>query len=154
MEEMLSPWAIPQLGETPTEEETMLVQRKEAILLFYVDAFLAAAAGLEHWGPERRHKHLITDMIEVEMDPSGKAKVMVTVTSEAFGLVVYENCRDLWIATWKYKAQFGKGAKIPKYDKNNKDTHPFKTKFTNSHCGQVLCGGWSVQGIGQLHVRY
>jgi hypothetical protein len=152
LEEMMNPWTIPDFGENTTEEEAAKLARKEAILLFYVDSFLPAAVGLEHWGPERRPNHLLTDEVEVHMDPSRKKKVMVTVTSEAFGLVVYENCRECWIATWNYKSRFGKAAKIPKYDKDIPETHCYKNKFTNGNTGQVLCGGWSKEGLDKLGI--
>lgn len=93
----------------------------------------------------------MTDLAKVPGDPSGDEKVMVTVTSEAFGLLVYENCRDNWIETINYKRAHGNKARVPKYDKNKPETHKYSNKFTTSASGQVVNGGWSLEGMKRFN---
>ena len=65
--------------------------------------------------PSRSGNQLEIDyQTDVPGDPSGKKKVLVTITSEAFALVIFANCRDKWVADFKLKAG-NKRAKIPKF---------------------------------------
>ena len=61
----------------------------------------------------------LTDKKEVPGDPSGKQRVLVAVTSEAFGALVCANCCDKWLADFKLR-KTNKKAKIPKCDKDDK----------------------------------
>ena len=126
---MKDPYSIPSVGDTPSDEEKAELERKRVILLFYVDEYLPGAVCLEHWGPERRYHHLPTDMAEVDMDPSGKKKVMVTVTSEAFGLLIFDNCREAWIAGFQFKDQHGWKTAVPGYSKKDESTEKYKAKY-------------------------
>ena len=152
LDEIINVWNFSQPAKFTSEAELKAYQqRKEAILLWYLDEYLAGAAGLEHWGPDRRAFHLMTDMAKVDGDPSNKEKVMVTVSSEAFGLLCYENCREAWIATFKYKAKHGAKTPTPKYDKHDTTTWIFQNKYSKSNTGQVVGGGWSVEGMEQYN---
>lgn len=88
----------------------------------------------------------MTDLEEVEGDPSGKKKVLVTVTSEAFALLLWANSRDKWLADFKLKAG-NKKAKIPKYNKDDQDTWKHQNKWSNSRTGQIQGGGWAKEAL-------
>ena len=88
----------------------------------------------------------MTDKAEVPGDTSGKKKVLVTITSEAFGLVIFANCRDKWIADFQFKAS-NKKAKIPKYNKEDPATHKYQNKWSSSRTGQVQGGGWDNEAL-------
>ena len=75
--------------------------RDKKILLWYEDRWLPIAIGLEYWDDKNRHYDLPTDTLKLR---DGTEKVRVTPSSEAFGLMVYDNCRDKWEAIMKLKA--------------------------------------------------
>ena len=95
-------WALPD-PPTPVSDETneaakakyaeaqAAYNKAECILQWYLDSYLPMAAGFDFWGPTIRPFHLMTDKKKVNGDPSGKERVLVMVTSEAFGLLVYAN---------------------------------------------------------------
>jgi hypothetical protein len=75
--------------------------RDKKILLWYQDRWLPIVMGLEYWDDKNRHYDLPTDKIKMR---DGVERDLCTATSEAFGLMVYENCRDKWEAIMKLKA--------------------------------------------------
>lgn len=127
-------------------------ENKKELLTWYLDSYLPFAVGLEFWGPNIRPFKLMTDQKPVSGDPSGKKKVLVTITSEAFGLVIYANCRDKWVADFTLKAG-NKRAKIPKYDKDKPETHKHQNKWSSSRTGQVQGGGWDPKALEYLNER-
>jgi hypothetical protein len=78
------------------------------------------------------------------MEMEGGRKVIVTITSEAFGFLLYENCRNKWIQIFKWKDQNPKSNKKskppPQYNKNKPETHLFKAKWSDNCTGQAM--GW------------
>ena len=64
---------------------------KKAILNWYFDRWLPVAAGSMFWGTNIRYYHLPVDKEAVIPGEQNK-KVWVTVSSEAFGFLVLENC--------------------------------------------------------------
>ena len=64
------------------------------ILVWYINRWLPIAVGSEYWDVKYRHFKLMTDTIKMR---TGEEKVLCTVTSKAFGLMVYDNCRDKWL---------------------------------------------------------
>ena len=163
MEQIEKVWDIKEPGEEPGDEATEEEKAKWVafkaecdfqleILLWYLDCFLPHAAGLEFWGPNIRPFHLMTDKLDVPGDKSGKKKVYVTITSEAFGLVVYANCRDKWIADFTLRAT-NKRAKIPKYNKDDPATFKHQNKWSCSRSGQVIGGGWHNDALVYMNTQ-
>ena len=57
--------------------------------------------------------------------------------SEAFGRLMFENCRDKWIAIAPEKIKNEKWV-IPGYDKKDNTTHKYHvTKYSDKNAGQV-----------------
>ena len=81
--------------------------------LWYFDDYMTMIAGTQYWGNDVKTRFLPTDMMDLE----GERKVIVTITSEAFGFLLYENCRDKWIQIFKWKDQ------NPKSNKKSKPPH-------------------------------
>ena len=73
--------------------------RKMKLSLWYFDDYMTMIAGSQYWGNDTKTRFLPTDMMDIE----GEQKVIVTITSEAFGILLYENCRDKWIEKFKWK---------------------------------------------------
>jgi len=65
--------------------------KDKKILLWHQDCWLPVAVGLEHWDDKNRHCDLPTDKVKLR---DGNDWVLCTATSEAFGLMVHDNCHD------------------------------------------------------------
>ena len=64
--------------------------RKMKLTLWYFDDYMTMISGTQYWGNNVKTWFFLTDMMELE----GEQKVIVTITSEAFGILLYKNCRD------------------------------------------------------------
>jgi hypothetical protein len=123
-----------------TPEYHAKYERKMKLTLWYFDDYMTMMAGTQYWGNDVKTRYLPTDMMEVE----GERKVIVTITSEAFGFLLYENCRKKWIQIFKWKDENPKSNKKskppPQYNKNKPETHKFKAKWSDNCTGQAM--GW------------
>lgn len=120
------------------------------LLTWWMDVFMPMAVGLEFWGPNIKPFHLMTDKVMVHGDVSGVEKVLVTITSEAYAFQTYANCRDKWMADYKYLKE-NKKKKIPAYSKKDPATHKHKNKWSNPCTGSVTGGGWEEEGLEYLN---
>jgi hypothetical protein len=123
-----------------TKEYHEKYERKMKLTLWYFNDYMTMIAGTQYWGNDVKTRFLPTDMMDLE----GEQKVIVTITSEAFGILLYENCRDKWIQIFKWKDQNPKSNKKskppPQYNKNKPETHPYKAKWSDNCSGQSM--GW------------
>ena len=78
-------------------------------------------------------------------------KDLLTVSSEAFGLLVCHNCRDKWVADYNYKKKHGKKAVVPKFKKEDVSTHAHVNKWSNSNSGSVVGGGWHPDALKKFN---
>ncbi len=81
---------------------------------------------------------------------AGKMKVLVPVTGEAFGLLIFCNCRGKWISYCEWK-DLNPRVECPKYNKKKKETHKYKAKWSDSKTGQVKGGGWDPKAYKKLN---
>ena len=123
------------------EDDMAKYNRKKSIFVWYLNEWLPWVAGLEHWGPEIRVKKLPTDTMELV---TGEDKVCVTCASEAFGLAVYDNCREKWAVGIPWMIKNNKTS-IPEWKKKQPDTHQYFCRWTSEKTGAR--GGWSNDGI-------
>ena len=130
--------------------ELSIHKKKHALFAWYLDAWLPMAAGVDVWSPKIKSNHIMVDKFMVPMDVSGKERVYVTVTTEAFGQVMFQNCRAKWIAVWTYKKDHGQKANPPKYSKDDLTTHVYEPLWSNS---KVKGGGWHSDGLEYLNER-
>ena len=115
------------------------------LLIWYYDRYLPAAARKEYWGDDVRYYKLYTDTINLK----GKRKVLVTITSEAFGLLQLRNCAKKWRNIFVLKAKDAK-AEIP--CKNvDPETVKYKAEWTDPKVGQVKYGGWHPRAIEYMN---
>ena len=70
--------------------------RQLHILEWYLDKYMPAAAGADSWDVEKRTTHFVSSKQNCSI--TGKEKVLVTASNEAFGLLTYKNGRDKWTA--------------------------------------------------------
>jgi len=114
---------------------------QKAIFLWYYDRYLPIVAGLEYFGDKFRKYHLLTD----EIDVHGVKKVAVTVTSEAYGMLVYDNCKAKWEEMYKFRElNKSKGTKIPENDDK------FFGKYTKTKDGKIPPKGFTEEGLDLL----
>ena len=115
---------------------------EEELLFWYTDEFLPHAAGHEHFGPTIRQYQMAVakkTLADNTQDPHPN----VTIPSEAFGLTMHENCREKWEAIFKWRDTngWGKGTKLPKYEKDDPTHHALHTnKWSDSKKGKG--SGW------------
>lgn len=94
------------LAMTPDQLEQTQTPLAKNILIWYVDRWLPIVIGSEYWDENNRHYKLPTDKCKITMrDGTEEERVLCTISSEAFGLLVYDNCRDKWANIMKLKAQ-------------------------------------------------
>ena len=131
VEELDNVYTLPAPGHTT-------YAAKRELLLWYVDHLLPHAVGLDHYGPTIRQYKMPIAQVMI----NGKRKPFVTVKSEAFGRVMFANCRPKWMIIIPLKLQ-DEDWVIPAYSKDDNSTHPYhNTEWSNSRSGQVKGGGW------------
>ena len=142
------------IAEGASEPEKTQLEHKLTVLTWHLDNYLEKCVGLEFWDIAIRPFKLPTDKMVIPGDPIKTPRVLVTVTSEAFGQVICANCRDKWLAQFAF--QKGKSKKLralPKYDKDKPETHKYQNQWSNSRTGAVSGGGWSKGALTYLNER-
>ena len=109
-------------------------------LLWYHDSLILKVATVKWWPPTTKCYCTISGAKTGEGDD---AIQWITVGTEAFLVVLFENCEEKWqsmVDEWK---------KNPNKKFNTKeDRDPFaKLQYTNSKSGQCKFGGWNKKGI-------
>ena len=130
-------WDVLQLSESELENPENDV--KKQLFLWYYDQWLPAILPREFWKEDIRYYKLLTDTIEI----AGKQKVLVTVSSEAFGLLMWENCREKWINFCDFKDKNGEKAPLPIGKEEGAELH--LAKWSDGSAGQVKYGGWKEE---------
>ena len=123
------------------------------IFTWHVCDWLPMAVGIDFWGPSIKSKHLMVDKFKVPMDNSGKSKVYVTVTSEAFSQLMFKNCREKWLAIWNWRKTHGAKKKVPAYSKDDPSTHVYEGLWSNTKGseGRVEGTTWHQDGLEYLN---
>lgn len=147
VDEILNIWEItahlPLIPDANESDEDKLLRE---LLVWYWDRWLQIVADKEYWGVKNRGTMIPVDTVEIpkkdanEEDWIVEKKVAVTVTSEAFGILIFANCRNKWLNTFAYKKIHGPRVAVPN------DPEKYAGKFTDSNVGQVKYGGWSEEG--------
>lgn len=171
------------LNELPTTEQILQIlamspddlEKPENASLktiqeWYTDCWLPIVVGSEYWDESNCHYKLPTDECSIKKkDGTEEKKVLCTISSEGFGLLVYDNCRDKWQNIFTLKAEnpgkFHKicqnsplnlsnlrvfsllictGADIPRRGDAAK---PYLAKWTLTKEGQKKYGGWKEAGM-------
>ncbi len=124
------------LTMSPEDLEKDDNKRMKNLCLWYFDRFLPIAAKKEFYGEDVRYYKPYTE----KMNVNGVQKVAVTITCEAFGLVILENCHDKWTNIFELKKKDPK-AKIPS-KKEEANYSDYQAKWSDGKCGKVPFGGW------------
>ena len=116
---------------------------------WYADCYLGFAGGHKSFGPGIRFYHKAVDKVTIfSGSKNGGVQQEVTAVSisdEAFGLLMWENCCDKWIACFDWR-QDDNTRPYPLYNKDDKTTHKYHVaKWSDSKIGQVTGGGWEPE---------
>lgn len=116
-------------------------RKKTQLLLWYADVYLGLMVGPGTWGLNHRKYKMLVDVTPIKYLPSSSSKTCVTVSHEAFAQLVYENCRDKWVNTFKLKREKGEKALIPTR-KDDPDYAKYQAKWSDRRSGHVKGSGW------------
>lgn len=86
-------------AEDASQEDKEAYLWRVLILKWYLCDYIPWTVGVDVWGPDVRPFKFMTDTVKIR----GKDRMLVTSTSEAMSLLQFENSRDAWIATYKFK---------------------------------------------------
>ena len=122
---------------------------------WYADCYLGFAGGHKSFGPGIRFYDKAVDKVTIfSGSKNGGVQQEVTAVSisdEAFGLLMWENCRDKWIACMDWRKDDSTKA-YPPFDKYNTDTHKYHVaKWSDSKTGQVAGGGWEPEAYTRMN---
>lgn len=134
-------------GEDKAEKKKALEAQNKAMFVWYVTEYLPCFALHQFYGVEKHHKGCVS-YLKLPQAKDDKA-LCVPPSTEAFALVAYDNCRDRWEALMKWKldpANQDKKGGMPKYCKNQTETHNLKGKYSDGAKGQARFGGWTKEG--------
>lgn len=91
---------------TPEDMEKPANSVQKKIQEWCTDRYLPVAAGSEYWSDNIRHFKLPTETCKISTrNGPVEEKALVTISSEGFGLLTYDNCRDKWNNIMKLKAE-------------------------------------------------
>ena len=122
-------------------------------LTWYLENWLPNIVDYDNYPDTVRYQWRITSKRPIE----GKQRVRVTITREAFGLIVFENLRTRWINNFifddenKGKLINGKKPKCPKYNKNKPETHKYKSEWSDFKEGQN--SKWNPVATSEFNLR-
>jgi hypothetical protein len=149
-------WAKEHGGDLPSEKEILACATRscanEEVFKWYWDKLIPNVIGHGQFGPNVRYYQMMSLAKTKENGKPGKQ--LVTASSEAFTVLLYENCRTKWIAIYNWcqknpNAKPGKGLFRPQKDGIGIE---FKSRYTEQDIGQAEFGGWSQQGLQRYQV--
>jgi len=117
------------------------------IFELYWDQFLGKVVGVsDGWGNNMK----LYSTIMKATHPEDASKRLFTNSTEAFGVVLFENCCDKWIAHHEWRLRHP-GHQVPVKTKQNKDDPElkpcFEARYTESDAGQQTYGSFSPEGL-------
>ena len=104
---------------------------------------------VEYWGDKEKWYTTISRAV-FPPDPNKK---LFDISTEAFLVLLWENCFDKWTAALKWLEE-NPGKKLPKRTKTNKNDPMFQAKYTTQDGGQQRLGGWEAEGIERYNEIY
>ena len=107
---------------------------------WFFGEFLECVAGKRGWGKQKYFQKIST---AVDRDTN---EALVTVSDEAFALLMLENYREKWLLRYK-EACSSAAARRGSMDKNKR----IDGKYTSSINGHTEFGGWNKRGIRKFN---
>ena len=117
------------------------------LMKWYTDSILSCIVGSQGgWNAKTKYYKCISDATI----PGMPDKPLFTPSHEAFVVLVYENCRDKWIARRKWYAENPSETRLPGRKDEWKEHEIYVTKYTNQDKGQATFSGWAPEGLQQF----
>ena len=104
---------------------------------FYYDRCVPRVAGKDFWGLRKRHYFPMSECLHSDGIPC------VTISTEAFLVLCWENCYTKWVYMWECEQK-----KI----KPDPKAEQMETPFTDAKSGQQPFGGWNKEGRDRFKV--
>jgi hypothetical protein len=127
-------------------------REKKAFLWFY-GTFLECVSGLKHWGVQKSKQ-----LVSQASSSAKKHGKLVTISDEAFALLLYDNYVEKWLKAFQREEQQrletlaspqpGSGGRR----KSSKERE--KGKYTAQRTGHCKYGGWSREGMARYNEFY
>ena len=129
--------------QLPNTNDPTYEKKKELLLWYYTTYLPSASDGDANFGGEIPFFYLPTDRMWLNK----KERIRVESASEAFGLLVFENCREKWKVDCQVMKDTGKK---PVYKKKDPSTHKWKdldklTVWTQASGGRGQ--GWKQDAV-------
>ena len=130
-------------------------REKKAFLWFY-GTFLECVCGLKHWGVQKSKQ-----LVSQATSSATKHGKLVTISDEAFALLLYDNYIEKWLKAFQREEQLrhetppaepqprsGAGSR----EKSKRERE--KGKYTAQKTGHCKYGGWSREGMARYNEFY
>jgi hypothetical protein len=108
-------------------------EREKEAFLWFIGEFVACVSGTKVWGRKKYHCRVSEAVVD-----KGSQQLVVTVSDEAFALLLYENYIDKWITRFHIKHHGAKSDTI-------------NGKYTSPVMNHLLFGGWSAEGVARFN---
>lgn len=128
------------IEEPPFAVETIVKLRQattpleKAAFLWFIGEFVACVSGSKVWGRKKYYYRVSEAVLD-----KGSKELVVTVSDEAFAILLYENYIGKWMARYQ---QLRRG---------EKPQGKTKGKYTSSVSDHCLYGGWSAEGVARFN---
>ena len=120
------------------------------VFMWYWEHILSKAGGESMWFREEYKYKVLPSNCTYQFEDFDQDFKLFTAATEAFLVIVFENCIDKWKAqcVWKHEHP---GENLPTKTKINKGEALHKTKYTITDIGQQKYGGWSDAGLARFN---
>ena len=136
VEKMMANQEVPtaeQVFQCATRVDCGTDEKNEEMFDFYVDVLLPKVALKENWDTNIRHYQTVSAAHHLG-EPDKKC---ITVNTEAFLVLVFENCEE----KWKYLVKCKRNG-----TKEDRSHDEYVSPFTDVRAGQQRWGGWNENG--------
>ncbi len=116
------------------------------VFFWYWEKLIPAAVGCYNWSDKVKYYKIIS-AAKCKKNPSEK---VVTTASEAFIVLLWENCYEKWVAV-RMEYHNNPEWKMPKRTKEDKNKPYFKTLYSKQDGGRQDFGGWTSAGHKRFH---
>ena len=145
--DMFSIEELQKMRRATTERE------KKAFLWFY-GTFLECVSGQKHWGMQKSKQ-----LVSQASSSATKHGKLVTISDEAFALLLYDNYNGKWLKTFQreeeQRLETPEAPAPPGSGGRNKSRREReKGKYTAQKTGHCKYGGWSREGMARYNEFY
>ena len=115
------------------------------IATWYASDWMSMLCGPLSWGDRQKKFKMMVGKTMI----GGENKICVTITTQAFGCLIWENCMDKWHNSFVFKEK-NPEVRLPQGRKQDPDGL-YRAKFSDSCDGQVKGGGWQDLAFQQYN---